>query len=268
MTSYGSQSALARDLGVHRRTLERWLKEGETGGVRGIPDYARGAIDTVFEVHRDVVIAQARADGIPSNYYRPIFLERKALRTGRPGDRVVGEYTQFIRSELRSEIMIDQQRSQRYISASVRSKIDLSRYFRLDAEGNVKDKYLKRTRKTPAQTAAANLQAFVNRERTEKGRVVVKAEPFPLYTRYEDISPLRKKSDTRGVRGIEEQLRQKHEPATGQPGTVAADQYLYQLIPAQYVEQQKAAKRKAAQQKAAKRPGASAAKKAARRTRR
>lgn len=267
MTSYGSQSALARDIGVHRRTLDRWLKEGEAGGVRGIPDYARGAIDTVFEVHRDVVRAQAMADGIPYNYYRPIYLERKALRTGKPGDRVIGDHTQFIRSELRQEIMTDQQRSQRYISASVRSKIDLNRYFRLDAEGNVKDKYLKRTRKTPAQTAASNLQAFVNRERAEKGRVIVKAEPFPLYTRYEDISPLRKKSDTRGVRGIEEQLRQKHEPATGQPGTVSADQYLLQLLPAPYVEQQKrkqAAKRKAAK----KRASASAAKTSTRRARR
>lgn len=246
LTSAGSQRSLARSMGVSARTLGRWLREGEPEGVKAIPDYADDAINAVFAIHRDIVIDQAQADKIPYNYYRPIFLERKTLRTGKPGDRVVGDNTEFIRSDLRQQVMQDQQRSERYISASVRSIIDLKRYFRLDADGNVKQRYLKKS--TPALTAASNLNQFVARERREKGRIIDKHEPFPLYTRYEDISPLRAKTDLRGVVGIEEQLRQKHEPATGAPGTLTADQYLFQLLPAQYVEKLRLQKQSKKQQ--------------------
>lgn len=244
LTSFGSQRAMAEALGVHRRTLGRWLKEGEAEGVKAIPAHAEEAIRTAFEIHRDLVVEQAKADKIPYNYYRPIFLERKMLRTGQPGDRVVGENTQYIRRDLRMQVMADQQRSRKYISASVRSVIDLHRYFRLDAEGNLKQQFLRG--KTPAARASESLNNFVKREKRERGRIVVKSDPFPLYTRYENISPQRDADDMRGVIGIEKQMRSKHEPATGEPGTVAADQYLFQLMPEKYAAQYEAKRSKQA----------------------
>lgn len=252
LTSWGSPSAMAAAVGVSARTLNRWLREGYEGGVRRIPDHAAAAIQSLYLIHRDIVRDQARSDGIPFSFHRPIFLERKTLQNGRPGDRVAGEHTQYIKRELRMQIMADQQRSQRYLAASVRSKIDLTRYFRLDAEGEVKQKYS--FGKTPAQAAAQNLKAFAAKEKRERGRIIDKAQPFPLYTRYENISPQRDVDDMRGVIGIEKQMRSKHEPATGEPGTVAADQYLFQLLPAQDAHHDKpkaaqSAKRKGARKK-------------------
>lgn len=231
LTSWGSAAAMAAAAGVSPRTMKRWLNEGQEFGVKSIPLAATAAIDTLFQVHKDVTKWQARADGIPWSQWRPIFLERKMLRDGRPGDRVVGEHTQYIRRELRMQIMADQQRSQRYMAASVRSVIDLSRYFRLDAEGNVKRQYS--FGRTPAQNASHDLRAFIAKEKRERGRIIDKTEPFPLFTRYENISPQRDIDDMRGVIGIEKQMRSKHEPATGDPGTVAGDQFLFQLLPAQ-----------------------------------
>ena len=252
LTSWGSAAAMAAAVGVSPRTMKRWLREGDEGGVKSIPDRAASSIQTLYFTHRDVTRDQARADGIPWNFHRPIFLERKALRDGSPGARVIGDHTQFIKRDLRMQIMADQQRSQRYIAASVRSKIDLSRYFRLDAEGNVKQKYS--FGKTPAQAAAQNLKSFAAKEKRERGRIIDKSKPFPLFTRYENISPQRDIDDMRGVIGIEKQMRSKHEPATGEPGTVAADQYLFQLMPAQVKpiakpKAKKQAKRKGARKK-------------------
>lgn len=245
---------MAEAVGVSPRTIKRWLNEGGEAGVKVIPAHAASAIDVLFQAHRDVVREQARADGIPWSQWRPIFLERKMLRSGRLGDRVIGEHTQYIRRDLRMQIIADQQRSQRYLAASVRSVIDLSRYFRLDADGNVKQRY--DFGGTPAQIAARNLKAFQAKEKRERGRIIDKTQPFPLFTRYENISPQRDIDDMRGVVGIEKQLRAKHEPATGLPGTVAADQILLQLLPAQEMTNAKAgkqAKRKVARKKRAKR---------------
>ncbi len=252
LTSWGSAAAMGEAMGVSTRTVGRWLRAGREGGVKEVPERAKAAINTVFELHRDVVREQARADQIPYNWYRPIYLQRKQLRDGRPGDRVIGEHTEFIERDLRMLVMADQQRSQRYLAASVRSVIDLSRYFRLDAEGNVKQKYA--FGKTPAQVASNNLKAFTAREKRERGRIIDKTEPFPLYTRYENISPQRDVEDMRGVIGIEKQMRSKHEPATGPAGTVAADQYLFQLLPAQEIANatQRAAKKRATKKVASK----------------
>lgn len=250
LTSWGSPAVMAAAIGVSPRTMKRWLNEGYDNGVKSIPAYAAPSIQALYASHRDVTRDQAHADNIPWNFHRPIFLERKTLRDGSPGARVVGEHTQYIKRDLRMQIMADQQRSQRYLAASVRSKIDLTRYFRLDAEGNVKQKYS--FGKTPAQAAAMNLKSFAAKEKRERGRVIDKVRPFPLFTRYENISPQRDIDDMRGVIGIEKQMRSKHEPATGEPGTVAADQFLFQLMPAQEktnVKARKQAKRKVARKK-------------------
>lgn len=233
-TSWGSAAAMAGAIGVSPRTIKRWLRAGEDGQVKSIPAYASDAINTLFAQHADIVRSQAVADRIPYSRSRPIFLKRKNLRDGSPGDRVIGEHTHYIRRDLRMQIMADQQRSQRYMAASVRSVIDLSRYFRLDAEGNVKRLFS--FGKTPAQTAASDLKAFIAKEKRERGRIIDKTEPFPLFTRYENISPQRDIDDMRGVIGIEKQMRSKHEPATGDPGTVAGDQFLFQLLPAQGID--------------------------------
>ena len=241
MTSAKSQRALARQLGVSHQKVGRWLREGESKGVKAIPDSPEvsAAIQKAFEAHRDKSAQIAMEQGTPFNRYRPIYLERKPLRTGQLGDRVFGESTEFIRPYLRQTIMSDQQKTGRYISASVRSIINLELYFKDRAAEELQDRPRKISKK---QLAAAMLKSFIKKERDDKNRIVDKVEPLPIYTRYSSISPLRAKDDVRGIEDIENQIRQKHEPATGLKGTVAADQFLFQLTPPGYAPKKSSGK--------------------------
>lgn len=239
LTSYGSMSALARDMGVSRNTVKRWLNEGRVNedeasdqagepiGVLRIPDYAAPLIDTVFEIHRDVSKEQARVDKLPYNAAAPLFVERKALRTGAKGDRAVAENTQFVRPDLRVESIKRAAASGVYLQASVRSRIDLKRYFKERAIEKIKERGW---RMSAAELARSMLNAFVEKERKEKNRIVEKSEPFSLFTQYENISP-RRKDHLAAALGIEDKLRAKHEPATGAGNTALADAFLFQLMP-------------------------------------
>lgn len=239
LTSYGSVSALANDLGVSARTAGRWLREGQEGGVREIPPYARRAIDVVFQVHRQVSRAQALAQGIPYNMERPVFMERRPLSTGELGDRVFVDRTEHIRPDLRMRVMYDQQLTRQYVSASVASEVNLRDYMRAAV---LRDAQLGRRvmRGSMEDKVTRAVEGFVAREREKTGREVgvIADEMFVqrMHTQYENISYVRRADDVRGVEGIEKQLRRKMEPAVGSIGTVLADQYLFQLLPEAYHE--------------------------------
>lgn len=243
MTSVGSISALAEMIGVSRRTMGRWLREGEPEGVKQIPKEAKAAINDIFQIHKELVIQQARADKIPHSISRPVFAERKALRTGKPGERVVAERTNFIRNDLRRRVIADQQKSDKYLSASVRSVIDFNEYSRLIAIERLEEKGDDYSARDITRIAKAIEKKFVAKERIERGKIVDTTKPFAIFTRYADISPLRAHDDERGIDYIEEQLRHKHDPAVGGFGTVAADQILLQLLPKSYVSPDKAKER-------------------------
>lgn len=267
LTSWGSLNALAGAVGVSPRTVTRWLKEGQPDGVKAIPAAARQVVDQVFSIHKDVTRDQARAHGVPYNAARPVFMERRPMRTGELGDRVFVDRTEYIERPLRMEIMRDAQQTRRFVSASVQSEVDLYQYFQNDEASNATTKTGMRfvVDRTPKARAKTALRSFVAKEKRDKGRIVDVAQPFNLYTRYADISFLRDPDDMRGVVDIEEQLRRKHEPAVGQPGNVLANKYLYQLLPQQYHERagltqttktkSSKAKRKPARKAAVKRKG-------------
>ncbi len=236
LTSYGSVRALADDIGVSARTVSRWLREGQTDdvgrsiGVRAIPEYAADAIDAVFAIHRDITKEQARIDRLPFNAAAPVFIERKPLRTtGQKGDRAVAEYTQFIRPDLRVETIKQSAKSGKFLQASVRSRIDLKRYFKERAIEKIKERGW---RLSPAELARSMLNSFLEKEAREKNRIIDKGEPFSLYTQYENISPQRR-DHLAAAMGVEDKLRKKHEPATGTGNTALADAFLFQLMPRQ-----------------------------------
>lgn len=233
LTSAGSMRKLAAQIGITHQKLGRWLREGEAGGVKSIPAdlFTQAAIDTVFSDHVRTARERAKADRIPFNAAAPVYMERKPLASGDKGDRVFAENTQFIRSATRTKVMQGAHDSKKFYSASVRSVVNLRSYFRKRAAEDIARRG--RTDVSVNELAKIIEQGFKQDTREQHNRTIDAAKPFALYTQREGLL-IGRKGDTRTIRGIEKKLREKHEPATGQPGTVLADMYLFQLTPADY----------------------------------
>lgn len=231
LTSFGSVRALADAVGVSRSTMSRWLREGQDNGVREVPAYAGDAIQTAFEIHRDITREQARIDRIPFNTRAPVYTERKTLKTtGKKGDRAVADHTQYIRPDLRVDTMVGATRSGKYLQASVRSTIDLKRYFKQKALELAQSRGWRTDVLRTNDLARSMLSSFITKEKREHNRIIDKSEPFPLYTQYENISSQRKDA-VEAAFGIEDKLRKKHEPAVGGKNTALAEAFLFQLMP-------------------------------------
>lgn len=237
--------ALARELGVSHQKVSRWLREDPKGtpewdgkfrGVKHIPETNAPTIDRVFKQHAKFVKEQAKAADIPYNPKAPAAMFRVPLRktdpvTGQPipGDRVIVDRSQWMSKELRNKVIQGAQDSGKYSVASVRSVIRLDDYFRDRAAEELQQRPRKMSVK---RLAGLMLKAWTEKERKEHGRSIDGDRPYPLYTARQFISPhLAPKGDTTAVEDINSKLRQKHEPATGEPGTVLADQLLFQLTP-------------------------------------
>lgn len=234
MTSAGSMRNAAALVGVTHQKLGRWLREGEAGGVREIPDDPAtvGAINQAYAIHSEVTREQARHDHVPFNRAAPVYTERKPLRTGLMGDRVISGNTEHIRGDLRQQWIRDMTATQKFYKVNVRSIVDLKMYFDIQAGKEIESGV--RTRYTRKVLAGHMLQAFVNKERRERNRIIDKTMPMPLYTTSENTMP---GADPYIVaRGVEKMLNQKHSAAVGPKGTHFASEYLLQLIPADYVK--------------------------------
>lgn len=218
-------------MGISHQKLGRWLREGEEGGVKNIPqDQATiDLIDSVFESHRDIARAEAESNGLPFDEDLPLFASRKPLRSGQPGDRVFIENTQFIRKNTRRDILYFIHETERYYTVSVRSVIELASYMQ-----EADERAGKRRRDRNAAEYQYYAQLLLAEEDGEDFR--------PVFTRAEAFGPwtLRKNA----VDSVETYIRQRHEPATGVPRTQLADEYLLQLIPANYVHRKRAARPK------------------------
>jgi len=234
LTSAGSMRNLAALVGVTHQKIGRWLREGQPAGVKSIPtDHAtQSAIDLAFKIHTDIARGQSRVDNIPFNRSLPLYAERKPLSTGEIGDRVFVVKTEFISKPLRERYFADRAKTNRMYFGAVRSIIDVRSYFKGVAG---REKALGKWKGYSQNEAARRMiDRWVGDERRTHGRIIDKLQPFPLYT--QKVPMLLHPSEApRVVANIEAQLRQKHEPATGDPGTVAADQYLFQLTPQGFV---------------------------------
>lgn len=236
---------LAEKMGVSHQKVSRWLREdsnktpdfdGKFRGVVKIPDTAKDVINDAFKRHSKFVKRQASVAGIPFNSKAPAAMFRAPLRkldpvTGQPlpGDRVIVERSQWMKKELRDKIIQGAQDSGKYSIASIRSVISLHDYFR----DRAKEELSERPRKiSAARLSKFMLKTWIEREKKEYGRTINGDAPYPLYTSRVFISPqMAPKGSTFAIDEINQRLRQKHEPATGEPGTVLGDQLLFQLTP-------------------------------------
>lgn len=254
LTSAGSIRELARRVGVTHQKISRWLREDPNGtpefdgrfrGVLHIPETAARAIDRAYENHAEFVRGQAHEAGLPFNRAAPSAMFRVPLRKTTPqgepilGDRVIVDRSQWMHPELRNKIIQGAQDSGKYAIASVRSVIKLEDYFKDRAREELRERPRKISVK---RLSGLMLKAWQERERKEHGRSIDADRPYPLYTARQFISPHMAPRGTRdAVKDINAKLRQKHEPATGDPGTVLADQLLFQLLPPHYSPQKHAA---------------------------
>lgn len=222
MTTARSMRDLARFMGISHQKLGRWLREGESGGVKSIPNdpETRRLIDDAFQAHSEVAKEQAEAEGLPFDPEVPVFAHRGVLRKGGLGDRVVIDHAQFIRKDLRDAVFVFLHETQRYYTLSVRSVVELALYLK-QADERVRRR--KRERTQWEEIAAIQLEQSL-----ELGH-----ELRPIYTKIEGFGP---RTETyKAVTAVQNKLKQKHESATGAKGTAFADQYLLQLIPQNYV---------------------------------
>ena len=237
-----------------------------------IPEDIDAQLNWVFNRHREVTKQQAIADGVPYNATVPVYTERRYLenkktiskwfksrkalvaellakygpdwqadhqiewsevhgyRIRKVGDRVISGPTEFIRSDMRQKWVRGMVASQAFYKVNVRSIIDLKHYFDKVADDEIQSG--RRRGISKRKIAYEISQAWMNKEKREHKRIIDRAEPFPLYTQSYDARP---GSDPWQVaQGVEELLQEKHSPATGFHGTAFADEYLLQLLPANY----------------------------------
>jgi hypothetical protein len=198
ITSYGSQRALARALGVTHQKVGRWLKEGLPGGVKAIPEPFSDPIDRVFANHVGAAAAQARADRIPFDPNLPVFMRRgDPLRNGDESKIFFAQNTEYIRPETRRQILRNVIATKKILKASVGSKIDVLKAVSQSGLASMREKYDQR-----------------------KGKLK-SPEVLPVFTKGIDV----RGGAVRMVDEIEKYLREKHAPSAKDIGT----EFLFQL---------------------------------------
>lgn len=230
MTSAGSMRNLASLVGVSHQRIGRWLREGEEGGVRVIPEDAAPLIDAAFAIHTDIVRAQRKVDDIP-NIPTPIFEYKKSRNDGRPSDRVFATDARFIRSKLRQKIIKQATDSEKYFTATISSDISADSYFENKARQIID---AGRRGVSVKQLAKILKREFEARENVR----FAKGARLNIWTPREPIGKIRQLDGSlKQIPGdyaasmIEEKLKQKHEPNAGGAFGKLADTYVFQLAP-------------------------------------
>lgn len=225
-----TQRRLGDLLGISHQRVGRYLREGDIGGVLSIPDDPAftGALDHWFGEYAALAEEQAKVDHIPFSRQAPVYVERKPLRTGLPGDIIATGNTEYVRRELRDKWLGGMVRTQKFHKVNVRSVISLKDYF-----DNVAAEEIANGRRGIRKGDLSRMltRNFIARER-ERGKIIDASSPFSMYTQSEAATG----SPAMVIAGVEYKLQTKHEPATGRPGTKLAYEYVLQQKPANYVK--------------------------------
>jgi hypothetical protein len=198
ITSYGSQRALARALGVTHQKVGRWLKEGLPGGVKTIPEPFADPIDRVFANHVGAAAAQAQADRIPFDPKFPVFMRRgEPMRNGDESKIFYAQHTEYLRPAARKAILRHVIATKKILKASVGSRIDVLKAVSQSGLASMREKYDQRL-----------------------GRIK-SPEILPVFTKSIDV----RGGATKMVDEIEKYLAEKHAPSAKDLGT----EFLFQL---------------------------------------
>lgn len=207
--------AMAGELGITHQKLGRWLR-GETQ-VPADAFTSRG-VTIVFNQHIARVKRANKIQDLP--WLGPVYLDRRPLRDGKPGDRVVIHHTQYLGADIRALIIAAVQGSREFFGLSVRSIVDLATYW-----NRAEDAFKDSGRRIRTESEQANREHLRYQIRTG---LALK----PIYTKYVNVGKYSNAGEA--IRQTEQRLREKHEPAASIPGTVVADEILLQLYPLTY----------------------------------
>lgn len=239
-TSAASQRNVAALVGISHQKVGRILK-GQYA-----PDSAvfrepglRAAVDLAFSIHKDIARAQARKDKLPFDENLPVFYSRLPMPvskmvdkldpktgeivrvkvpvidpvTGRqkvaPGDRVAAQNVHFLSDALRNAWIAGKAKTKKFYAVSVGSIVDIRIY---------------KKRADAAQRGPRNERQKENRRQIVE-KINAGAVNVPMFTKYTPTDFPASMIE----RDITEKLRTKHEPATGAPGTLLANQVLFQV---------------------------------------
>ena len=247
-TSQGSQRAVARLLGINHQTVGRILRAGQEGGFKidGPALKRPELVERVREglqTHTDLARAQARRDGLPFDARVPVFYRRlpdypktrmkvdpetgevkldrdgQPIRepvldpaTGRPlmmrSERAAAHRLHWVSDKLRDVWTTQLQRTGKFAAATVQSFVNLRAYMKA-ADAKAKENNAQFGKKRTKDQF--RYRKYLNRRLKEAREEGIRDLVIPIYTRATsfDFSP------DRVLKDINDQLRQKHDPATG-----------------------------------------------------
>lgn len=223
-------------MGVSPRTVGRWLRVGQPGGVQRIPDQARDLVNLAFGIHKDLARDASRRYEIPFSSDFPVYATRKSLNqvdpaTGLPklGDRIFIENAQFFDSQMRQIAILDFALTGQMVTASVGSDLNLYRYYQETLAQRIEEQ--KRSRKagrlSTSALRAAMRDSFESTFGVSVRELELRTEIRSVYTKQRVIAP--EFDIAREVQAIEENIRNKHEPATGEKGTAVGHTIIVQM---------------------------------------
>ena len=234
MTAAGSMRNLAALVGVSHQRIGRGLREGQVGGVVQIPEAASEAIDTAFQIYKDVAIDQARATGFPIELVEemPIYQYTKPRRDGSKPDRMFVDHAQFLTSETRTKLFEKAAATRKFQAGTVESEANTQSYLeqlalREMSQGKHRGRSLKwvveHLRKVLTKSGFINSLGAMQKikmrtPRAPLGPIWVDGKP-----RWDD--PYLVATD------IESKLLEKHAPSANQPGGTLASGFIFQLAP-------------------------------------
>lgn len=222
LTLTKTQQQLADFTGIKRGSLSKWIKSGlpdNNGNLR----YAEptksddiDAINTAFGIYKDVTKAQSKVWNLPYDPQLPVYIERLYLPDGTIGDRAIVGSSHFLSDKLRNRVIATLHKSRKFIAASIKSVVNLQVYNKnVDRRATNKQS---RFRRGPKQFGIK--QEFELREQLGEK---TKAINIPL----ESMSPRRETSSL--LESIEDQLRERHQPAIVNSHNLYATEYLFQV---------------------------------------
>lgn len=199
---------VASFVGVTHQRISRAM-QGQSGA-QALANLAP-FVDAVWPIYVDTAREQALIDGLPFDPRIPVTYRRLIRQDGLPGDRIAAEHTHWLSDALRERWIIAMQKTGRFYAASVESIVNLVVYFK-------RGEQIYKGRRDKKRVA--NRRSI--QRKLERG--IVHGPMFTPYTPMMAHVP----SDLI-LNDIRTKLADKHEPATGDPGTYLGASILLQV---------------------------------------